>query len=116
MQKRFISIWFRHLRTDWFTRRRPDLKTMPFILASPDHGRMVITAANALAEKEGIYIDMVVADARAIISALQVLDDNPELSKKLLTAIAEWCIHFTPAVAIDEPDGLMLDVTGCAHL
>jgi len=116
MQKRFISIWFRHLRTDWFTRRQPELKDMPFILASPDHGRMVITAANILAETEGIHVGMVVADARAIISSLQVLDDKPELSKKLLTGIAEWCIRFTPAVAIDEPNGLILDVSGCAHL
>jgi len=59
---------------------------------------------------------MVVADARAIISSLQVLDDQPGLSTKLLTGIAEWCIRFSPAVAIDEPDGLILDVSGCAHL
>jgi len=116
MQKRFISIWFRHLRTDWFTRRQPELKDMPFVLAAPDHGRMVITAANVLAETQGIYTGIVVADARAIISSLQVLDDKPGLSKKLLTGIAEWCIRFTPAVAIDEPDGLILDVSGCAHL
>jgi protein ImuB len=116
MQKRFVSIWFRHLRTDWFTRRQPALKHIPFVLASPDHGRMVITAANVLAETEGIHTGMVVADARAIISSLQVLDDNPGLSKKLLTAIAEWCIRFTPLVAVDEPDGLILDVSGCTHL
>lgn len=116
MAKRFASIWFRHLRTDWFIRRQPELKNIPFVLASPDHGRMVITSANMLAEKEGIYPGMVVADARAIISSLQVLDDNTELSKKLLTGIAKWCIRFTPAVAIDEPNGLILDVSGCAHL
>lgn len=116
MSKRFVSIWFRHLRTDWFTRRRPELKDIPFILASPDHGRMVITATNILAESQGIYTGMVVADARAILSSLQVLDDQPELSKKLLTGIAEWCIRYTPTVAIDEPDGLILDVTGCSHL
>src|ERR1700712_1415975 len=98
MSKRFISIWFRHLRTDWFTRRQPELKDMPFILATPDHGRMVITAANMLAETQGVYTGMVVADARAIISSLQVLDDKQELSKKLLNNLAEWCIRFTPSV------------------
>ena len=59
---------------------------------------------------------MVVADARAIYSSLEVLDDEPELSEKLLKAIAEWCIRYTNIVAIDPPDGLILDVTGCAHL
>jgi len=116
MQKRFVSIWFRHLKTDWFIRRQPLLKNAPFVLASPDHGRMVITATNIAAETEGVYTGMVVADARVLISALQVFDDQPGLSQKLLTGIAEWCIRFSPAVAIDEPDGLILDVSGCAHL
>jgi len=82
----------------------------------PDHGRMVITAANRLAEKQGIEMGMVVADAKALIPSLEVLDDQPETSSRLLNALAEWCIRYTPAVATDPPDGLLLDVTGCAHL
>ena len=59
---------------------------------------------------------MVVADARAIIPSLEVLDDKPELPGKLLKSLAEWCIRYTPFVSVDEPDGLILDITGCAHL
>ena len=116
MHRRFVSIWFRHLKTDWFIRRQPSLRDIPFVLASPDHGRMVVTAANILAEKEGVFTGMAVADARAIISALEVLDDNPEYAGKLLNGLAEWFIRYTPAVAIDLPDSLILDITGCAHL
>ena len=116
MQQRFVSICFRHLKTDWFIRRQSALKDIPFVLAAPDHGRMLITASNTAAENEGVYPGMVVADARAVISSLQVLDDIPGLSTKLLTGIGEWCIRFAPAVAIDEPNGLLLEVTGCAHL
>ena len=116
MAKRFLSIWFRYLETDWFTLRQPNLNGFPFVLATPDHGRMVITATNVLAETQGIHIGMVVADARVIIPSLQVLDYKPELSNKLLKGIAEWFIRYTPAVAIDLPDGLILDITGCAHL
>ena len=116
MQKRFATIWFPHLTTDWFIRRQPRLKEIPFVLAAPDHGRMVVTAANVPAQTQGIHKGMVVADARAIILSLEVLDDKPELPGKLLTGIAEWCIRYTPVVAIDPPDGLILDVTGCTHL
>jgi len=116
MQQRFMSIWFRHLKTDWFTRRKPDLRNLPFVLAAPDHGRMLVTAANVLAETAGIYNGMAVADARALIPSLEVLDDQPELSIKLLSGIAAWCIRYSPAVALDLPDGLMLDISGCAHL
>ncbi|CAN5809901.1 DNA polymerase Y family protein [soil metagenome] len=116
MQKRYVSIWFRYLKTDWFVRRQPGLKQLPFVLVAPDHGRMIITAANDIAEQQGVHIGMALADANAIISSLQYFDDQPALPEKLLNGIAEWCIRFTPAVAIDMPDGLMLDVSGCAHL
>ncbi len=113
---RFVTIWFRHLKTDWFAIRQPALRDIPFVLSAPDHGRMVITAANEMAQKMGIEPGMVVADARAIFPSLEVLDDLPGLSEKLLKAIAEWCIRYTNIVAIDPPDGIIMDVTGCAHL
>ena len=116
MQKRFVTIWFRQLTTDWFIRRQPQLKEIPFVLAAPDHGRMVVTAANVMAQTQGIEKGMAVADARAIILSLEVLDDKPELPGKLLKGIAEWCIRYTPIVAVDPPDGLILDATGCTHL
>ena len=116
MPKRFVSIWFRHLETDWFTLRRIELHGCPFVLATPDHGRMVITSANAVAQEQGISKGVVVADARAIIPSLKVLDHPSDLAEKLLKRIAEWCIRYTPVVSIDLPDGLILDATGCAHL
>jgi protein ImuB len=33
-----------------------------------------------------------------------------------LTALALWCQCYTPMTAIDPPDGITLDITGCAHL
>lgn len=116
MVKRFVSIWFRYLTTDWFSVKKPELRKVPFVLRASVHGRMVITATNALAEAHGIHVGMVLADARAIVPGLQVLDDKPELPQKLLKHIAEWCIRFTPVVAVDPPDGIFLDATGCAHL
>ena len=83
MQKRFVAIWFRSLKTDWFIRRQPLLANIPFVLASADHGRMVITAVNALAEASGITTGMVVADARVIVPLLKALDDQPGLADKL---------------------------------
>jgi len=116
MRKRFVSIWFRYLETDWFTIRQPVLKDQPFVLVAPDHGRMLITAANSLAMTQGIRPGMPLADARAIYPSLKFFDDKPGLSFKLLKAIAEWCIRFTPVTAINLPGGIVLDATGCAHL
>jgi protein ImuB len=116
MEKRFVSIWFRHLTTDWFTLNQPHLLDLPFVLKGSTHGKMVVTAANAAAQALGIERGMSLADSRAILPELQVSDDKPDLIDKLLKRLAEWCIRFTPSVAVNSPDGLLLDATGCAHL
>jgi protein ImuB len=116
INQRFVSLWFRHLLTDWLTLRRPELKDVPFVFAAPVRNRIVITAANILAEKQGVNVGMAAADAKAIVSDLQVIDDIPEQANKLLKALGEWCIRYSPLIAIDLPNGLLLDVTGCTHL
>jgi protein ImuB len=116
MPRRFVSIWFRHLATDWFCIRQPRFRTVPFVLRAASHGRMVITAVNVKAEMLEIRPGMVVADARAIQPDLQVQDDKPGLTGELLKRLAEWCIRFTPLASIDPPDGLFLEATGCPHL
>ena len=116
MHKRFVSIWFRHLTTDWLTLRRPELKTVPFVFADQVRNRMVITAANNLAEIQGVSKGMAAADAKAIVPGLEVIDEIHGQETKLLNALGEWCIRYSPQVAVDLPDGLMLDISGCAHL
>lgn len=116
MERRFISIWFQHLTTDWLSKRQPDLLDKPFVLAAPERGRMVIKAASAPAEAMGIEPGIVVADARAIHPSLQVFDEEPGRAEKLLNSIAKWCIRYTPIVSVSLPDGLILDISGCPHL
>ena len=116
MPKRFVAIWFRHLTTDWMIRRQSGLRDTPFVFAAPGRGRMIVTAVSSAAQSKGIIPQMVVADCRAILPTLQVLDDIPGLAEKLLHALAEWCIRYTPVAAVDLPDGLILDISGCAHL
>lgn len=116
MPKRFVSIWFRHLLTDWKVIRQPSLKGRPFVFAEPDHGRMVITAVSSAAENSGVSEGMVVADAKVLTPDLQVFDGKPGRNLKLLKGLAEWCLRYSPLVAVDPPDGLLLDVTGCTHL
>lgn len=116
MEKRFVAIWFRHLKTDWMCRHHRELKETPFVLALPDHGRMVITEANSKAKAEGLQPGMVVADARVLVPNIDIKDDQTDLAERLLTKLAHWCIRYTPCLAIDLPDGLLLDVSGCSHL
>jgi len=116
MGKRFVTIWFRHLKTDWFARRQPPLKDKPFVLTQKDHGRRIVSAVNLHAVHAGIEEGMNAADARALVPSLEIMEDPPGLTERLLKKFAEWCIRFTDKVSIDFPSGLILDVTGCAPL
>jgi protein ImuB len=113
---RIVAIVFPHLMTDWILRRQPALKEVPFVLAIADRGRRVVKAVNTQAQMKGVYVNMVVADCKAILPELEVLDYDPDEPGKLLMAIAEWCIRYTPVVSIDSTDGILLDVSGCTHL
>jgi protein ImuB len=116
MPKRFAAIWFRHLLADWHVRKQPGLQDKPFVLATPRRGRMIVTASSPAAQGRGIEAGMALADCRALQPSLQVFNESPGQSGKLLDALAEWCLRYTPVVAPDQPEGLLLDISGCAHL
>lgn len=116
MQQRFMVLWFYELIPNWWVHKHPELKQVPFVLSASVRGRIIVTAANDKAQAQGITKGMVVADCRAILPSLQVFDDIDEQAEKLLGALATWSLRYTPIAAIDLPDGLILDISGCAHL
>ena len=64
----------------------------------------------------GLAIGQPLANARAMLPALDVVVADEPADLQLLGRIAGWCGRFTPFVALDRPHGLLLDVTGAAHL
>lgn len=113
---RYMSISFPYLLTDYVVRRQPEFRDRPFVMASRHRGRVVIDAVSPAAAKKSIATGMVLADCKAIFPELEMVETEPGRSEKLLQALAEWCIRFTPIAGVDLPDGIMLDISGCAHL
>jgi len=75
-----------------------------------------LSALDRKATSLGLATGMPLANARAMLPALKVMSANDPADRKLLERIADWCDRFTPFVALDGPRGLLLDVTGAAHL
>ncbi len=88
-----------------------------------------LVALDETAERLGLRPGQPLADARAMIPALAVADDDPAADRALLEKIAGWAERYTPLVALDQPQearsgeaatgkqyGLMLDITGSSHL
>ena len=64
----------------------------------------------------GLLPGMMLADARARVPDLVAVDHDPAADRRLIERIADLCDRYTPMVALDPPDGVTLDITGCAHL
>ena len=75
-----------------------------------------LAAVDDRAAAQGLSVGMTLADARARIPELEVAEADPAADLELLRRLLEVCRRYTPALALQPPDGLDLDVTGCAAL
>lgn len=64
----------------------------------------------------GLKPGMTLADARAREPDLRAFDSDPHGDQDWLERLCDGCARYTPIVALDPPFGLMLDISGCAHL
>ncbi len=88
----------------------------PYALVEMQGSALRLVDFDRRAVELGLTRGMTLADARARIPNLVALEAEPQADCEFLEAVAAFCDRFTPLVALDEPHGLMLDVTGCAHL
>ncbi len=75
-----------------------------------------IAALDFNAEQARLRIGQGIAEARAMYPDLDIVEADEAADRRFLEALADWCDRYTPLVAINWPDGLYLDITGCAHL
>ncbi len=105
--------------------RWPTLRLRRIGAAPPDqplatveavHGLRRLAGVCELAEAAGLDEGMSLAQARAVLPGLTVMDADPAADRAGLTALASWAERYTPLAVADPPDGVTLDITGCAHL
>lgn len=64
----------------------------------------------------GLTRGLPLADARARIPHLRAIEADPQADADFLMRLAAFCDRYTPLVAIEAPDTLIFDITGCIHL
>ena len=88
----------------------------PLVFVRRENNTERIAALCEAASGLGLKPGMGLADARAMHPAIEVVAEDPAANRAMLEGLADWCDRYTPLVAMDEPDGLFLDISGCAHL
>jgi protein ImuB len=75
-----------------------------------------LAAVDRAAAAEGLFVGQKATDAMALVPGLVTAEAEPEADAAALTALVDWCVRFSPAVASYGEDGLFLDIEGVAHL
>jgi len=88
----------------------------PLVVTRLVKSALRIVAMDDAAQGLGLRLGMPLADARAMYPALAVAESDEHADRRLLDTVADWCDRYTPLVGLDAPDGLVLDIAGCAHL
>jgi protein ImuB len=119
MPRRYLAIRLTHWSVDRWRRahsRDAQPADRAFVLAETIGPRRQVAAADPRALAQGIAPGMGLADAQALVPDLRVEPADRDGDAAALRRLAEWATRFSPLVAPDFPDGLMLDIAGCAHL
>ena len=85
------------------------------MIADTAHGPR-IAAANDAGLAAGALPGMLLADARALCPQLTTTPADPAGDLAMLEKLALWAQRWGPWSALDPPDGVLVDVTGAAHL
>jgi protein ImuB len=112
--QRLLSLWLCRLSIDRIARSRE--VSSPLIVYSKRGNAELIVTTDDAAEQLGLHSGLALAQARAMHPALEAIAEDVEADANLLESIADWCLRYTPLVACDAPDGLLLDISGCTHL
>lgn len=88
----------------------------PLAVVEEAGNMQLVTSVNAAAAALGLYPGQPVRDAHAMCAGLITRRRNAPAEAAFLTALRRWAGKFSPWVAEEPPDGLVVDLTGCAHL
>lgn len=134
-KRRYLSLFLPHWPTDrWWRRQlhRTHRTTQPTAGAGPAEARQQPAKPLLLARKEGnlrvvhaaddralalgLAPGQRLADALACVPEVCVEEADPAGDLAALHQLAHWATRFSPHAAPDAPDGVLVDITGCAHL
>ncbi|MBI1685187.1 DNA polymerase Y family protein [Caulobacter hibisci] len=98
------------------SRLEPAIET-PIVMVGRVGRRRAVAHMNLAAAQAGLRIGQAIAHATALVPGLVLHDLDPLADQAALHRLALWAQKlYSPTVAVDGDDGLVIDASGCAHL
>jgi len=114
--RRILSLWFPRLAAERWLRAGRGGVDAPFAVAGERRGQPVLVSLSGTAAAAGLRRGQPLRDARAMCPDLVTRPEAPAAEAEFLAALQRWAGRFSPWIAAEPPEGLVADLTGCAHL
>jgi protein ImuB len=111
-----LALPFLSAERQWHATPRSTQPEAPLVLVANERGRQLIRAGNAAAFAQGLHPGLALADARAVVPDVVVAAHDPAGDAAWLERLARRARRWSPATAARPPHGLLIDITGAAHL
>lgn len=117
MVGRMLSLYLPSWPIDRVRRLWPECRRRsPLLLVEHRRGTQWVAAGSPDVRGRGVRVGMTLAHAQTLIPEAEAAPFDPGGDHAALEKLALWANRFSPAVAVDPPDGLLLDITGCELL
>ncbi|MDK1388748.1 DNA polymerase Y family protein [Sinorhizobium sp. 8-89] len=115
---RVVSVFLPTLPTDRIRRADPSLSPdKPLVVIARSGSKRWVAAADRAALKLGLRVGMPAAKAQALVQELVVIDADPAADLATLERLTLWALsRYSPVVAMDPPDGIVMETEGADHL
>ncbi len=114
--RRVLSLWFPRFAVERVLRTRRDALIAPFAVVGLRNNAQTLISLTPEAEAAGLRQGQPLRDATAMCPHLLTAPENAPHDAAFLRALRRWAGKFSPWVAEEAPDALVIDLTGCAHL
>ena len=110
--RRHLAVWCPQLPLDRLSRREDPRLWGAFAVTRQQGGAERVLVANDIASQAGVRPGQSLTNAVAVCPDLLSEPQDDARDRRLLMALHAWSDRFSPRVAPETPDSLVMDVTG----
>ncbi|WP_224816790.1 DUF6504 family protein [Hasllibacter sp. MH4015] len=114
--RRILSLWFPRLGAERVLRAEPSLAEAALVTVSQIGNTRELATTTAPAEARGLSRGQPLSEAVVLCPDIITRPAEPGQEAAFLAALRRWAGRFSPWVAEEGPESLLIDLTGCAHL
>ena len=114
--RRIFSLWFPSMGAERWGRCLGLPPDLPLAVTGLRRNAQVLVSLSPGAVAVGLVRGQPLRDAQAMCPDLLTRTEEPPAEAAFLAALRRWAGKFSPWVAEEPPDSLVVDLTGCAHL